>query len=198
MRCRRLRISSSIPTRPRSSTYTGFISDDFASEFDPASPAYGEKFAVPNVPVSNKDFNGVEISRVYSDQWGNFNGLVYSTWEVDPPNITGYSPNMHGQLHERSGSDPRYPNRIPDLGPKITDPYFNPAYSIFCYEDPFMPARHQVHGLPVVPVSAFADGYNPPDCAYPDATPAIASVTEHYGWRRRWTVGERRAGHTLP
>jgi hypothetical protein len=75
---------------PLATTFTGFISDDFSSEFDPASPAFGEKFAIPNVPVSIKDFAGQEISRIYSDQWGIFNGLVYSTWEVDPPNITGY------------------------------------------------------------------------------------------------------------
>src|SRR5438270_4509832 len=49
--------------------YTGFILDDFSSEFDPFAPQFGEKFAVPNLPVSIKDFNGNEISRVYSDQW---------------------------------------------------------------------------------------------------------------------------------
>ncbi|WP_175108590.1 hypothetical protein, partial [Pararobbsia alpina] len=32
--------------------YTGFMLDDFSSEFDPYSPQFGEKFAVPNVPVS--------------------------------------------------------------------------------------------------------------------------------------------------
>ncbi len=178
---------------PKAATYTGFISDDFSSEFDPASPAYGEKFAIPNVPISNKDFNGVEISRVYSDQWGNFNGLVYSTWEVDPPNITGYSPNMLVNcmndpgpiLDTRAGS--------PTLGKMITDPYFNPAYSIFCYEDPFMPGDTMYMDVPVVPVSAFADGYNPPDCAYPDATPSIASVVSQ-DIAGPWVSA---AGHTL-
>ena len=43
--------------------FTGIITDDFASEFDPFSPQFGEKFAVPNVPVSFKDFNGAEIYR---------------------------------------------------------------------------------------------------------------------------------------
>jgi hypothetical protein len=162
---------------PKTSTYTGFISDDFSSEFDPAAPSYGEKFAIPNVPVSNKDFNGVEISRVYSDQWGNFNGLVYSTWEVDPPNITGYSPNMLVNCMNDPGPILDTRPGSPTLGQMITDPYFNPAYSIFCYEDPFMPGDTEYMDVPVVPVSAFADGYNPPDCAYPDATPSIASVT---------------------
>ena len=40
--------------------FTGIITDDFASEFDPFAPTFGEKFAVPNLPISFKDFNGVE------------------------------------------------------------------------------------------------------------------------------------------
>ena len=74
--------------------YTGFMLDDFSSEFDPYSPQFGEKFAVPNVPISMKDFGGNEIARVYSDSWGIFNGLNYSTWQVNPPNPTGYAPTM--------------------------------------------------------------------------------------------------------
>jgi hypothetical protein len=154
-------------------TFTGFISDDFSSEFDPASPAFGEKFAIPNVPVSIKDFNGVEVSRLYSDQWGTFNGLTYGSWEVNVPNITGYSPNMMVTCMNDPGP-------IPDplhAGQVINDPYYTPAYSTFCYENPFMPGDATYLDTPVVPVSAFAEGYNPPDCAYPDGTPMIKSVT---------------------
>ena len=154
-------------------TFTGFISDDFSSEFDPASPAFGEKFAIPNVPVSIKDFDGVEVSRLYSDQWGTYNGLTYGSWEVNVPNITGYSPNMMITCMNDPGP-------IPDplhAGQLITDPLYNPAYSNFCYENPFMPGDATYLDTPVVPTSAFAEGYNPPDCAYPDTTPAIKSVT---------------------
>jgi hypothetical protein len=157
---------------PKATTFTGFISDDFSSEFDPASPAFGEKFAIPNAPVSIKDANGVEISRIYSDQWGTFNGLVYSTWEVDPPNPTGYAPNMMVTCMNDPGPIPG-----PTPGTMITDPFYTPAYSTFCYENPFMPGDATYLDTPVVPVSAFAEGYNPPDCAYPDGTPAIKSVT---------------------
>jgi hypothetical protein len=45
-----------------------------------------------NLPVSIKDWTGNEISRVYADQWGAYNGLTYSTWEVNPPNPTGIRP----------------------------------------------------------------------------------------------------------
>ncbi|PTB18449.1 hypothetical protein C9I57_22900 [Trinickia symbiotica] len=155
-----------------SSHYTGFMLDDFSSEFDPYSPQFGEKFAVPNVPVSIKDFAGNEIERVYSDQWGIFNGLTYSTWEVNPPNPTGYAPTMMvACMNDPDMPDPAHP------GKTIRDPLYNPGYSQFCYEIPFMPGQTQYMDTPVVPVQAFADGYNPPDCAYPDATPAVSTVT---------------------
>ncbi|MFC3617654.1 hypothetical protein ACFOPS_04695 [Ralstonia solanacearum] len=41
---------------------------------------------------------------------------------------------------------------------------------------PFMAGQTQYMDTPVVPVQAFASGYNPPDCAYPDATPAVSTV----------------------
>jgi len=54
---------------------------------------------------------------------------------------------------------------------------YNPYYSQFCYENPFMPGATDVMDTPVVPNSAFVSaGYNNPDCAYPDATPAVKEV----------------------
>jgi hypothetical protein len=157
---------------PAASHYTGFVTDDFSSEYDPTNPSFGEKFAIPNLPISIRDYNGVEISRVYSDQWGTFNGLVFSTWEVNPPNPTGYAPQVMVMCMNDPGPvpDPAHP------GQTMTDPYFNPNYSDFCYEWSFMPADTAYLDTPVVPTTAFADAYNPPDCAYPDTTPAIKSV----------------------
>src|SRR5438874_2847297 len=65
----------------------------------------------------------------------------------------------------------------PTFGQMITDPLFNPQYSQFCYEIPFMPGQTQYMDTPVTPTSAFAGaGYNNPDCSYPDATPAVNEV----------------------
>ena len=145
--------------------FTGVITDDFTSEFDPFSPQFGEKFAPPDLPVSFKDWTGQEISRVYADHWGAYNGLTYSTWEVNPPNPTGYSPTMMITCMNDPGTGP------------TPDPLYNPAYSNFCYEIPFMPGATQYMDTPVTPTSAFAGaGYNNPDCAYPDATPAVSEV----------------------
>ncbi|MBV8893630.1 MAG: hypothetical protein JO266_16960, partial [Acidobacteria bacterium] len=153
------------------SKFTGGITDDYTSEFDPFSPQFGEKFSPPNLPVSVKDWAGNEISRVYADQWGTYDGMTYSTWEVNPPNPTGYSPNMMVFCMNDPG---------PISGPNgtlINDPQFTNGYSQFCYELPFMPGTTQYLDTPVVPTSAFAGaGYNNVDCSYPDATPAVSEV----------------------
>jgi hypothetical protein len=145
--------------------FTGVITDDFTSEFDPFSPQFGEKFSPPNMPIAIKDWSGTEISRVYTDQWGTYNGLTYSTWEVNPPNPTGYAPTMMVTCMNDPGTG------------TTPDPLYNPEYSQFCYEIPFMPGQTQYMDTPVVPTSAFAGaGYNNPDCNYPALTPAIKEV----------------------
>ncbi|MHB8721757.1 MAG: choice-of-anchor D domain-containing protein [Steroidobacteraceae bacterium] len=161
------------------SKFTGGITDDYTSEFDPFSPQFGEKFAPPNLPVSVKDWAGNETNRVYADQWGAYNGMTYSTWEVNPPNPTGYSPTMMVLCMNDPGPilDTRTAASIL-AGSMITDPAYTQGYSQFCYELPFMPATTQYLDTPVVPTSAFAGaGYNNVDCAYPTLTPAISSVT---------------------
>ena len=149
--------------------FTGTITNDFASEFDPFSPQFGEKFGPPNLPVGLRDFNGNEVARVYSDQWGIYNGLYFSTWSPNPPNPTGYAPQM-------SIACMNDPGPIMVNGVSMTDPSYNPAYSNFCYEQPFMPGTTTYMDTPVIPTQAFADGYNLPDTEYPDGTPAIKTV----------------------
>ncbi|HUO94925.1 MAG TPA: choice-of-anchor Q domain-containing protein [Steroidobacteraceae bacterium] len=145
--------------------FQGIILDDFTAEFDPFSPQFGEKFAPSYLPVGVKDWTGNEINRVYSDQFGLYNGLNYSTWEVNPPNPTGYGPTMLVYCMNDAGLQ------------STPDPLFQPGYSQFCYELPGMPGQTGYFDTPVVPVQAFSEGYNHPDCAYPDSTPAIKSVT---------------------
>ena len=166
--------------------FTGVITNDFTSEFDPFSPQFGEKFSPPNLPVSTKDYLGNEISRVYADHWGTYESLNFSTWEVNPPNITGYGPTMMVQCMNDKGPildtrttipDPNNPGASitnPTFGQMITDPLYDPAYSQFCYEEPYMPGLTTYLDTPVVPTQAFVGAaYNNADCAYPDTTPAI-------------------------
>jgi hypothetical protein len=159
------------------SKYTGVITDDFTSEFDPFSPQFGEKFAPPNLPISTKDYLGNELSRVYSDHWGIYDGLTFSSWNVNPPNITGYSPAMMTQCMNDPGPVLDTNPNSPTFGQMIQDPLYNPAYSDFCYEEPYMPGLTAYLDTPVVPTEGFVGaGYNNPDCSYPDATPAISEV----------------------
>ena len=72
---------------------------------------------------------------------------------------------MMVDVHER----PRHARPLPIRS-------IRPAYSQFCYEMTFMPGQTWYMDTPVIPTSAFAAGYNHPDCAYPDATPAISRV----------------------
>jgi hypothetical protein len=172
-----------------SAKFTGVITNDFTAEFDPFSPQFGEKFSPPNMAVSTKDYLGNEISRVYADHWGTYESLNFSSWDVNPPNITGYGPTMMVQCMNDAGPildtrtqvpDPNNPGAMitnPTYGQMITDPLYNPAYSQFCYEEPYMPGLTTYLDTPVVPTQAFVGAaYNNPDCAYPDATPAIKEV----------------------
>jgi hypothetical protein len=165
------------------SHFTGVITDDFTAEFDPFSPQFGEKFGPAYLPVSIKDWAGNEISRTLSDQWGAYNGLSYSTWEVNPPNPTGYAPTMMVVCMNDRGTG------------ATPDPFYQPGYSQFCYELPFMPGQTGYFDTPIVPTSSFSEGYNHPECAYPDATPAVGSVTSS-DIAGPW-VSASGTGHTL-
>jgi hypothetical protein len=161
---------------PIAGKFTGVMTNDMASEFDPFSPQFGEKFGAPNLPVNMRDFMGTEMSRVYGDQWGVYNGMYFSTWEVNPPNPTGYAPQMSiacmndpGPIPDPSGAIDPATNKVS----MIVDPAYNPAYSNFCYEQMFMPGMTNYMDTPVTPVMAFADHYNLPDAEFPNGTPMV-------------------------
>lgn len=149
----------------------GFILDDTANEFDPASPQFGEKFAPPWLPVAIRDWTGRMIGSTYSDEYGTYNVLVPSTYTNSLPQPSGMSPNMLTACM----NDPEA-----DIDPLTSLPrgFFNPQYSTFCYTFQYMPGTTTYLDTPVVPVAAFAgpDQF-PLDCALPDGTPRIRSVT---------------------
>ena len=145
---------------PKAGRIVGFVLDDFANEFDPNSPSFGEKFAPPWLPVSIRDYTGQEISRVYTDEFGAYNALVPSTYTMNLNIPSGVSPNMLTVC-------------INDA----TDPFHNPQYSQFCYTFQYMPGVTTYLDTPVIPIAAFAgpDQF-PLDCELPDGTPVISRV----------------------
>ena len=162
---------------PVASNNTGIILDDATAEFNKNAPDFGEKASVPFVPVSIKDFAGAELSRTYSDQWGAYNMMTPSSWLVNPPTPSGYGPNMLLTCMNDPG-----PIADPTTGQLVTDPSYNPAYSTFCYTNPFMPGQTTYLDTPVLPIAGFASGYNPADCAQPDNAPAIKRVDSSDGF----------------
>jgi len=155
---------------PIAGHFAGMILDDIAQEFNPNSIQFGEKWAPPFVPVSVRDYQGNEISRLYSDQWGRINGLVPSTFTANMPSPSGFSPAMHMTCMNDPGPIP-----APGGGLRI-DPQYNPAYSNFCYTFQYMPGTTTYLDTPVVPVASFASGYTPADCALDAGTPVIRQV----------------------
>ncbi len=152
----------------------GFILNDLANEFDPRSPQFGEKFAPPFMPIAVRDWNGVEISRFYSDEFGNYNMPVPSTLTANVGIPSGFSPGMFFTCMNDAGP---IPNPANPTGPMIIDPQHNKQYSQFCYPLQFMPGSTTYLDTPVVPVAAFTgpDQFQL-DCECEDEFPAIASV----------------------
>ena len=171
---------------------SGLMLNDAAAEFDPYSPSFGEKFALPNAPISVRDFNGTEILRAYTDKWGTFDFLNVSTWEANVPNPSGYAPNMLTYCMNDPGpvADPAHPGKF------VTDPYYNSQYSDFCYTWPILPGVTTYLDTPVLPVSAFASHYAPVDCQYPTLTPAVLRVDGN--WKPTATRASLPPGAVLP
>ncbi len=145
----------------------GFMLDDTANEYDPASPQFGEKYAPPFLPVSIRDWTGREIGRTVSDEYGVYNALVPSTFTANLPQPSGMSPNM---LTTCMNAKIRVDGSV--------DPQHNPQYSQFCYTFQYMPGSTTYLDTPVIPVAAFAGpDQNPLDCEIADFTPRIKSVS---------------------
>jgi hypothetical protein len=151
----------------------GFVLNDLANEFDVNSPNFGEKQAMPFLPVSIRDWTGREVNRVYTDQYGSYNGLVPGSFTMNRPSPSGVSQSMHQICVNDPGPipDPANPAN------KITDPYFSRQYTQFCYTLNFLSGRVTFLDTPVLPIAAFANlGINPVDSEFPDHTPVIHSV----------------------
>jgi hypothetical protein len=156
---------------PVAGQFYGLTTDDIAIETNPASPSFGDKWGPAFLPVSMRDFKGQEIYRGYTDAFGRYNGMVPSTFSANIPVPSGYSPAMHFVCLNDPGPIPG------PGGTSILDPLRNPNYGIFCYTLMYMPGTTSYLDTPLLPNAAFAAGFNPVDCAYPDATPVIAEVS---------------------
>lgn len=151
---------------PKAARIVGISLDDLANQNDPANPSFGEKYAPPFLPVAIRDYNGVEISRVYTDEFGGFNALVPSTFSVNLPSQSGVSPNMlQACMNDAIKPDGSF------------DPAFKREYGTVCYTLQYVPGSTTYLDTPVLRLSAFASNNTfPLDCECQHETPVIHHV----------------------
>ncbi len=150
---------------PKSALAVGFVNNDLGAEFNMASPNFGEKLAAEWIPISIRDWNGVELFRVYSDEFGGYSFRIPSTYTVNVPSPSGVSPNMITIIL----NDPVRPDGT-------VDPYYNPKYSVTPWTFQYYPGAVSYLDTPLVPMVAFAAGGLTIDTEPADKTPMICSV----------------------
>jgi len=160
---------------PVAGQFQGLTTDDVAVETNPASPQFSDKWGPAYLPISMRDFKGNELYRMYTDQFGHYNGLVPSTFTANSPIPSGYSPAVHQVCLNDPGNG------------LVPDPLHNPNYGTFCYTLMYMPGTTTYLDTPLLPLAAFAAGYNPVDCALPDNTPVITNVNVQGEGNVAWT-----------
>jgi hypothetical protein len=156
---------------PKAARMVGLITNDVLLEFNPDSPRMGDKLGPSWMPVSVRDWTGNEVVRVYSDEWGQYNSLVPSTWTSYIPAPSGVSPNML-TVHLNHPGPIESP---PGSGIFVPDTNYNPAYAQIATSFDFWPGKTTYVDTPILPIAAFA-GRGPLDCEVPDGTPVISQV----------------------
>jgi len=158
---------------PVSGHIQGLTTNDLGNEPNPNSPNFGEKLAAAHIPISIRDFAGNEVNRIYTDEWGHYNGLVPSSYRISVPMPSGVSPEMAQIcLNPSTKPDPANP------GSSIPDPFFDPRYSQTCYVFNFTAGKTTYLDTPVLPVAGFVS--TPTwqlDCAFPTGTPVIRAAS---------------------
>jgi hypothetical protein len=163
---------------PKAARVVGFVNNDLAAEFDPTSPIFGEKAAPEWIPVSFRDWQGNELTRVYSDAYGAYNALLPSTFSINVPSATGVAPNMITAVLNDPGPipDPNNP------GQTIIDPNYDERFAVAPWTLNYEVGRTTYLDTPIVPVAAFATiPKGNLDTGVPAGTPVIAGAVGNSG-----------------
>jgi hypothetical protein len=170
---------------PKAARIWGAVFNDLLLEFNPNSPNAGGNFTPSWLPVSLQDYSGLEVARAYTDQWGHFDALVPTNYDIAPPIPLGLALSMITiQPNDAGPIDPITrrkcdPLTTPDMSKCITDPFFNPAYSQEVIREnwEFYPGKTTFVDTIVLPVSGFTANAVPLNCDFIDATPEILTVS---------------------
>ncbi|MBI5576785.1 MAG: right-handed parallel beta-helix repeat-containing protein [Deltaproteobacteria bacterium] len=157
---------------PKSGRFVGLVTNDITNTFDPASPRFGDKLAPMFLPVGLEDYQGNEIARTYTDQFGGFSVSLPSTYRINAPLPSGVSPSMVTVALNSPGPI----ESPPGSGNFIRDPFYNPGYSVFRLTFDIMPGKTTHLDTPVLPIGAFTANTGVLDCEFPSGTPVISQV----------------------
>lgn len=163
---------------PKAARGVGLITDDFANELAPGKPQFTEKFSPPWISIALFDYTGREVDRTYGDEFGAYNFLTQSSYNVNPPTPSGIGPKMMQFCLNHPGpiDDPANP------GEQIVDPRYRPQYSTTCYQFNFETGRTTYLDTPVIRQAAFVGALQQTlDCEAPNLTPAIRQAVNNAG-----------------
>ena len=150
---------------PKAARVVGFANNDLGAEFNQASPIYGEKLGVPWIPIAFRAWNGIELFRVYADEWGNYNAMLPSTYDINVPSPSGVGPNMVTMVL----NDPIRPDGS-------LDPWHNPDFSVTPWTFNYQPGTTTYTDTPMVPVTAFTTAETGLDTYQVDGGPVISQA----------------------
>lgn len=156
----------------------GTVWNDLMLEFDPNSPNAGGNLALAWDPVSIKDYKGQTLTRVYTDQWGHFETMTPSNYDISPPIPIGLVVSQNTVVANDPGPIVDTRAGSPTQGQLITDPFFNPAYGQEVIREnwPFLAGQTTFIDTICIPNSAFVGNRVPLDCDYADHTPELLRV----------------------
>lgn len=160
------RIFTQVPLAAR---LMGLVTDDLALEFRPGNPRLGDKPGASFMPISIQDFNGHELVRTYTDEWGIFETLVPSGYTTNIPNPTGVSPHMVKIVLNHPGFD----HTKPDVWYKANYPTVEWKFDVW-------PGKITYSDTPIIPIRPNIGAANL-DCNPQDGTPAISQVNGPVG-----------------
>ncbi len=158
---------------PKSTRVVGFVLNDLTAEFNAFSPIFGEKGSPGWLPISFRDWAGHEVARTYSDEYGSYEALLPSTYNVAAPMPSGVAPNMLTMvLNDPTMPDPANP------GSRLPDPNYNPAFATTPWTLHYYPGTFLYADTPIVPQAGFVGFPNKQlDVEPPNNTPLIQAVS---------------------
>jgi hypothetical protein len=162
---------------PKAGRFVGLVTNDITNTFAPSvggvpNPRVGSKLAAPWIPIGVQDYQGNEIARVYSDQFGGYNVLLPSTYRINWPAPSGVSQGMVTVVLNSPGPV----ESPPGSGNFIRDPFFNPGYAVFSLTFNLQPGTTTYLDTPTLPIGAFQSNPGLLECEFPDGTPVISQV----------------------